>query len=106
MHVCESWGTGGCHPDISELKYPKEHKEGEEIPIWPVGEELKKFDEICKKCKSSYFIVEEGKCPVCDSIDVEKTGGSHDMPGMATAHGFKCSNCGTKFWIFEKDLKP
>ena len=105
MKICNHWGAADCHPDIREF-YLKEIKEGEEALIWPVGEELKKLDEICKNCKKSIFFVEEPKCPVCDNHDVEKTGGTHDMPGLAKAHGFRCINCEAKFWIFEKDLTP
>jgi len=36
MHFCRIWGTEECHPDISELRYPKKIKEGESIPLWPV----------------------------------------------------------------------
>jgi len=105
MDVCRNWGDEGCHPDIIKWRYCQEVKEGEEIPIRPVGKELKKLDEICKKCKSRFFITDEGKCPLCDSLDVERTGGSHSAKGWATAYGFKCNECEAKFWIYETDLK-
>ena len=43
MHYCINWGEEGCHPDVSKHKYPKEIKDGEEIPLWPVGKELEKL---------------------------------------------------------------
>lgn len=104
MKICTHWGAADCNPDIREF-YLKETKEGEGAPMRLVGEELKKLDEICKNCKKSIFFVEEPKCPVCDNHDVEKTGGTHDMPGLAKAHGFRCINCKAKFWIYETDLK-
>jgi len=45
MDVCRNWGDEGCHPDIIKWRYCQEVKEGEEIPIRPVGKELKK---LCK----------------------------------------------------------
>ena len=31
MDLCRSWGNADCHPDVSEFRYAKERKEGEEI---------------------------------------------------------------------------
>jgi len=105
IHFCRNWGEADCHPDVGKWKNPRELKSGEEIPTLPVGEELKKFDDICRKCKSRHFVNDEEKCPVCDSMDVERTGGSHDAPGWAKAYGYRCNNCGEKFWIYESSLK-
>jgi Zn finger protein HypA/HybF involved in hydrogenase expression len=102
--ICGNWGTWKCHSDIRELKYSTE---GESLLKEQVGEELEKLDVICKKCKSSHFIVKEEMCPACNSEDVEITGISHCIPGMEMTHGFRCNNknCEALFWIFEKDLK-
>lgn len=105
MHFCRNWGDHRCHSDVDKWSRAREIKPGEEIPIWPVGPELKILDEICKKCKSHLFIMDEEKCPFCDSVDVESTGGSHDAPGWARAYGFRCNNCKEKFWISESSLK-
>lgn len=51
MHYCKNWGKKGCHPDVSKHRHAKEIKPGEEIPIWPVGKEQEKLDEICKTCE-------------------------------------------------------
>lgn len=103
-HICGNWGTWGCHPDVREFKHLTEQKN---IPQAQTGEELEKLDEMCRKCKSSYFIVKEETCPVCNCEDVEIAGISHSIPGMEMTHGFRCNNenCETLFWIFEKDLK-
>jgi len=103
-HICGNWGTWGCHPVVREFKHLTERKS---VPLAQTGEQLEKLDEICKKCKSSYFIVKEETCPICDSKDVEIAGISHSIPGMEMTHGFRCNNknCETLFWIFEKDLK-
>jgi len=102
--ICGNWGTWGCHPVVREFKHLTERKS---VPLAQTGEQLEKLDEICKKCKSSYFIVKEETCPICDSKDVEIAGISHRIPGMEMTHGFRCNNknCETLFWIFEKDLK-
>lgn len=103
-HICGNWGTWGCHPDVREFKRLTEKKSAS---LSQTEEELEKLDGICKKCKSSYFIVKEEKCPICNSKDVEIAGISHCIPGMEMTHGFRCNkkNCETLFWIFEKDLK-
>ena len=104
MHICRSWGTEGCHPDVSDHRYPKEVKDGETIHIWPVGEELKRLDDICKKCDSRVLLVEEEKCPYCDSTDVESTGVSGEAQGWATDYTFRCINCDEIFWISEHNM--
>ena len=103
-HICGNWGTWGCHPDVREIKC---FTEGESLLKKPVAGELEKLKEICKKCKSSYFIVKEETCPICNSKDVEITGISHCIPGMEMTYGFRCNNknCEALFWIFKKDLK-
>jgi transcriptional regulator NrdR family protein len=106
MHLCTEWGTPGCHPEVSKLSIASEVKEGEDTPIWPVGEELRRLDNICKKCKERFFIADEEQCPYCDSRDVERTGGSHNIPGEAVAYGFRCNECNENFWINEKNLTP
>ncbi len=100
-HICGNWGTWGCHPYVREFKHLTERKS---IPLAQTGEELEKLDEICKKCKSSYFKVKEERCPICNSKDVEITGISHSIPGMEMTHGFRCNtkNCEALFWIFKK----
>ena len=50
MFDCINWGTENCHEKTAKWKYAKTVDEGESIPIWPVGEELKKLDDICKTC--------------------------------------------------------
>ncbi len=65
MFDCVNWGDIDCHSDVSVLKHPKKLKNGEDISLWPVGEELAKIDEFCRQCEARFFEVEERKCPVC-----------------------------------------
>lgn len=65
MYFCRNWGDADCRSNVSVLKHPKKLKNGEDIPLWPVGEELAKIDEFCKQCEARFFEVEERKCPVC-----------------------------------------
>lgn len=103
-YICGNWGTWGCHPVLRAFKHLAERKS---IPPTLTKEDLEEIDEICKKCKSSYFIVKEEECPICNGKDVEIAGISHSAPGMEMTHGFRCNNknCEALFWIFEKDLK-
>jgi hypothetical protein len=103
-HICGNWGTWACHPNVREYRHLSKKKN---IPPAQTGEVSEKLDEMCLKCKSSYFIIKEERCPVCRSKNVEIAGISHSIPGMEMTHGFRCNNdnCETLFWIFEKDLK-
>lgn len=74
MFFCRNWGEGGCHPDISKFRYAKKLEESESIPLWPVGDELRKLDEICRKCEGRYFNISEKECPACSSRDFLKVG--------------------------------
>lgn len=105
MHLCTNWGFPGCYPDVSKLQYPKEHKEGKEISILPSGEELRKLDEICKKCESSHFKVSKKECPNCDSVEVGTTGASF-IAGTINEIELECYKWGLKFWISKSIYKP
>jgi len=110
MHYCINWAEEGCHPDVSKYKYAKELKPGEEIPIWPVGEEQKKLDEICEKCESRFFEIEENKCLVCGNTKLL----SHPIPpkiwpptsikvnGRAEQFFYKCEKCRTNLYSFKE----
>lgn len=42
MFDCINWGTDNCHQEIAKWKFAKNVGEGEDVPIWPSGEEQKK----------------------------------------------------------------
>ncbi len=48
---------------------------------------------------------DEERCPKCNSTEVGRTGGSHEMMAMDRNIGFECLKCGHKFHIFEHRLK-
>jgi len=48
---CKNWGNENCNPEVGKHRNPKELKPGEGIPLWPVGEEQKRLDVICKICE-------------------------------------------------------
>lgn len=105
MHFCTNWKGSGCNPEVEEQGYAKEIKNGEEIPLMPVGEEQDKFDEICKNCDSRSIITEEQKCPICDSVNVGATGISEGLSEKDMTHRFKCNDCKEGFGIHEINLK-
>lgn len=100
-HFCQNWGDQVCHPDVSKWRYANKLEEAEAIPVRPAPPVL---DAICKKCESTYFVVDQMICPKCDSIKIEKSGGAHRIQGMAWLYGFSCQNCHAYFWMPEKIL--
>ena len=105
MIFCTNRRGQGCPPEVAEQGYPKEIKNGEGIPLMPVGKEQDKLDEICKNCESRSIITEEQKCPICDSENIEKSVFSDGLSKKDMTHRFKCNDCGEIFGIHEINLK-
>lgn len=98
MHICKYWGTENCYPDISNVKYAKEIEPGEDIPLWPVGDELRRLDEVCKKCDSRLFGIEKKECPVCGTKDI-KWKGTKEIEyelGFIKGNFYRCNECNTE----------
>ena len=110
MHYCFNWGDEGCHPDVSKHKYPKKLKEGEEIPVWPVGEELEKLDGICKECEYRFFEIETNECPVCGNTALLSQPEppkiwpptSFKLQGWSEQFIYKCEKCGSYLYSFRE----
>ncbi len=105
MHFCSNWGGQGCDSDVEEHRYAKEIKIGGNIPLMPVGKEQDRLDEICKNCESRSLVMEEEKCPICDSVNVESTCISEGLSREDMIHRFKCNDCEETFEIHEVSLK-
>jgi hypothetical protein len=101
MILCQNWGNRGCNPNVAKHSRPSEVQNSESVPILPVGDELKKLDEICLKCSERFLIANRKECPYCEGHHIETTGGSHKAKGYALARGYKCLSCGGAFWIYE-----
>jgi len=98
MYYCKYWGAENCSPDIKHLKFAKEVKSGEEIPLWPVGEKLLELDEICKKCESRLFEIEEKKCLLCGNKDIqwERAKKIECQFGFIEGNFYRCDQCNTE----------
>lgn len=105
MLFCSNWKGQDCNPEVAEQGRPKEVKSGEEIPLMPVGEEQDKVDEICENCEFRSLVMEEEKCPICDSVNVEPIGISEGFSKEDMIHRFKCNDCEETFEIHEINLK-
>jgi len=75
MYLCRNRRGQECNDEVIQVLSSKEIKEGEPIPIWPVGEKLIKYDDICKNCESRLFEIEEKECPVCGATDFNEIEG-------------------------------
>ncbi len=98
MFYCKFWGTEKCSPDIRHLKFFKEKKSGEKIPLWPVGEELRKLDQICKKCDFRLFEIEKEKCLLCGNKDIQWLGSKkiEYQFGFIEGNFYRCDQCNTE----------
>lgn len=96
MFVCVNWGGTECNPDVSVHKYTKELKDGEKINIWPIGDDLKELDEICKSCELRFFEIDKRECPVCGSSELTERAGieiqSDGTKSFENAY-LKCNTC-------------
>lgn len=106
MFLCRNWGKEGCHPDTSKFRYAKKIEEGESIPLWPVGDELRKLDEICKKCEDRYLNISEKECPVCSSRDfleivAAKIEDVNEKTKKADISFLECSQCRSRLILTE-----
>ncbi len=102
MHVCLLWGKRKCSQEAAHWRKSFELKDAESIPLQPVGKDLEKLDEICRKCESRLFQVHKEQCPVCDSEDVEAIGGSSHLRCYKPTYGYKCLKCGEVFRLLKK----
>jgi len=92
--ICRNWGNKECHPDVSKWKSSKEIEGGENIPIAPVGKELKRLDEICKNCRFRSLNLEEEVCPNCGKTGlVEIFGAEFKEKETIIDLSFTCKNC-------------
>jgi hypothetical protein len=83
MFDCINWGGIDCHPDVSVHKYAEKLKRSEDIPLWPIGDELKKIDDICKHCELRPFEIGKRECRVCEETGfTETTGLEFNFDGM------------------------
>lgn len=98
IFYCKLWGTEKCSPDIRHLKFFKEKKPGEKIPLWPVGEELRKLDQICKKCEFRLFEIKEKKCLLCGNKDIqwERAKKIEYQFGFIEGNFYRCDKCNTE----------
>ena len=98
MFYCKYWGTDDCSPDIRHHKFAKEIKPGDDIPVWPVGEELKKLDEVCRECDFRLFEIEEERCLVCRNRDLKwlRSKKIEYQFGFIEGNFYKCDHCNTK----------
>ncbi len=104
MFYCKLWGTENCSPDISHLKFAKEIKPGEKIPLWPVGEKLCKLDGICEKCESRLLEIEKKKCLICENKDIHWLGSKkiEYQFGFIEGYIYKCDQCNTELIVKKK----
>lgn len=98
MCICTYFGSKNCHPEIRKFSSIREKKPGKKFHMLPVGEKVRKLDEICKKCAIRLFEIEEKKCPVCDNEDIKLSSivDIHSQFGSLKGNLYTCNKCDTK----------
>lgn len=112
FELCEGWENCDKSDDLRTL-FEEKIIEGEEFML-PEGDELEKYNEICRKCNYSLEI-EESKCPVCESENLQ---GSplvlfHEKQprpipitlvesGGITQYFYRCENCKRLLYSLER----
>ncbi len=90
---CLKWGDPVCHPEVQKWYFAQEMKDGDAIPIKPVGNGLRALDEICMSCKERLFEAKDRNCVVCGGT-LERSDFSLLFKGEET-YAYNCSNCKT-----------
>jgi len=66
MFRCRRCGDSVCDPEVREFAQTEARKSRDEkTRLWPPVDELRKLDEVCRRCPKGLFAVEKRECPVC-----------------------------------------
>jgi len=89
--ICEFWDERMVCPseDLRNL-YKKKMNEGEDFKL-PEGNELKRLNEICSKCKVP-LVINVKRCPVCESTNIQ-IGISSVNFGCVQTYNYNCIQC-------------
>ncbi|MBC8357947.1 MAG: hypothetical protein H8E54_03240 [Candidatus Aminicenantes bacterium] len=89
--ICEFWDERMVCPseDLRNL-YKKKMDEGEDFNF-PEGNGLKRFNEICSKCKVP-LVINVKICPVCESTNIQIGIASVNL-GYVQTYNYHCIEC-------------
>ena len=94
---CESFQEEHCDKEIIDAFMPKKIKPGEEIPLWPIGPELERLNQICMNCEHANLFIENRDCPICGSNNLEvpllKAISYGTKTPSRTVYIYKCLGC-------------
>ncbi len=94
---CESFQSEHCNKEIMDAFMPKKINPGEEIPLWPIGEELERLNQICMNCEHANLFIENRECPVCRCNNLEvpilKAISYGTKTPSRTVYIYKCHEC-------------
>jgi len=98
MGICNYFASKNCYPDVRKFGSVQEKKPGRKLLKLPAGEELRKLDEICKKCAIRLFEIETKKCPVCENEDIILSSivNIESQFGSMKGNLYRCNKCNTK----------
>ena len=107
MFICLNCGDANCPPEVGKFAHAEAKRQAwEKTKVWPSHNELKKLDEICRKCQKGFFSIEKRECPVCGSSQVEsgfiKEFSYGPVKPSHTIYPYKCAACGKSLFSYRE----
>lgn len=95
-HLCKNRGCLDCNSEILAIIYTEDEF------LFPDKIEMKRYNEICKKCRYRHIKTTGKKCLVCAG-ELEALADSHSSHTLrGIEYFYKCSDCGTPYYSYIK----
>ncbi len=104
MRYCINWGGSGCCNKVSQFAPWSEAYWAKEIARLPYGDEWIEYDGICRNCILRRFEIDDNRCILCESKNMQFLGSGRDGKNLRSEDVFYyvCNNCDSKL---ESNLK-
>ncbi len=91
LQNCDLWWMNTCPNEDLKKLHKKMTLKKDEFKC-PKGDELKRLNKICSRCRHALQIHEE-KCPVCDTNIISKPGFNTECTVSIDVYFYKCLIC-------------
>jgi len=102
---CLMRGDPVCDPEVREFAQAEgKTSVDEETRLWPKDDELRKLDEVCKRCPKALFAIEKKECPACGSKEIDSLLiiiAERDFSKTeSSVFPYKCAACGKSLFSY------